>query len=298
VTVAIATHRGHDRIAGCLDSIASQTAAGAFEVVVVDNGPDTGTRRVVAGWAETHPAIPLSVVRTEVANVARARNLALDEARGQYVAFVDDDDRIAPRYLERLLAHASPRTVPVAMPLVAPDGDFDRLAGPLGTWGDLRRHVSHSCHQTEIQMVWAPVWAKLVSTEVARRVRFDERLSDVAEDVVFCLRAAASANLRLVLTELADDAAYLYSRRAGGLTRPVAPTFDTHVDQPLVAVAAIAEAGVLERDELREVGWRVVAHAAKRIADYLAAHPDESDRVDAATAPFRPYLDVVEGQPR
>jgi len=291
VTVAIATHSGHDRITACLDSVAAQTAE-AFEVVVVDNGPDTGTSAVVRAWAEAHPGIPVTLERLEVANVAGARNRALDLARGAYVAFVDDDDRIAPRYLEALLTHASPRRVPVAMPLVAQDGDFDHLAGPLGNWSDLRAFTHRSYHQAEVQTAWAPVWAKLVATDVARRVRFDERLAGVAEDVVFCLRAAATERLRLVLTELTDDAAYLYARRSGGLTRPDAVTFEAYVEQPLHAVAAIAEVGVLDRDDLREVGRRVVSHASKRIGEYLAAQPGDRQRVDAAASPFRAYLEA------
>jgi glycosyltransferase involved in cell wall biosynthesis len=74
-----------------------------FEFVVVDDGSDDGTPRVIAEFGERLPG--LRVVRHEVAvGLADARNAGLDRAAGRYVTFLDGDDWIGPDYLRRLVA--------------------------------------------------------------------------------------------------------------------------------------------------------------------------------------------------
>lgn len=74
-----------------------------FEFVVVDDGSDDGTPRVIAEFAERLPG--LRVVRHDVAvGLADARNAGTDVARGRYLTFLDGDDWIAPDYLRRLVA--------------------------------------------------------------------------------------------------------------------------------------------------------------------------------------------------
>jgi GT2 family glycosyltransferase len=76
------------------------------EVVVVDDGSRDGT----AAHVERHrPAGDVRVLRSERSRgVAAARNRGLAEARGEWVAFLDDDDVWAPDKLRTLLAAAGP----------------------------------------------------------------------------------------------------------------------------------------------------------------------------------------------
>lgn len=79
-----------------MDSIEQQAFDGSIEVIVVDDGCPEGTGDV----AERHPSKP-QVVRQDNAGVAAARNRGIDEARGEYVAFLDADDRWRPGKLAR-----------------------------------------------------------------------------------------------------------------------------------------------------------------------------------------------------
>ena len=92
VTVAICTRDRADVLGRALDSLNGQSRP-PLEILVVDNAPsDDATRRQVE---LRHPAgdgsPAVRYVREPVAGLDFARNRALAEARGEVVAFIDDD---------------------------------------------------------------------------------------------------------------------------------------------------------------------------------------------------------------
>jgi len=101
VTVVIPTYARPERLRGCLAALARQTmAADAFEVVVVDDGSPEPARPPTAD-ALAGPAV--RVIRQENAGPSAARNRGVQEARGQLVAFTDDDCLPTPTWLESLV---------------------------------------------------------------------------------------------------------------------------------------------------------------------------------------------------
>lgn len=105
VTVAVSTHGRAGLLPRLLAGLAAQTLpAGAFEVVVVDDGSPDGTAAVLEALV---PQVPfaLRVLRHERNRGAAAgRNTAWRAARAPIVAFTDDDCVPAPGWLEAGLA--------------------------------------------------------------------------------------------------------------------------------------------------------------------------------------------------
>lgn len=74
-----------------------------FEVVIVDDGSQDATPRVIDEFADRLPN--LQVIRHATAvGLADARNIGVAATTGRYVTFLDGDDWIAPDYLRRLVA--------------------------------------------------------------------------------------------------------------------------------------------------------------------------------------------------
>ncbi len=68
-----------------------------FEVIVVDDGSTDDTPEVLAEYADK-----ALVVRQENKGVSLARNSGIEASRGDWIAFLDADDRWRPGHLERL----------------------------------------------------------------------------------------------------------------------------------------------------------------------------------------------------
>lgn len=82
-----------------LDSILAQEVA-AWECLCVDDGSTDGTAEVLQRYAAADARFRL--FRQENAGVSVARNRALQEAKGEWLLFLDGDDLLAPGLLSAL----------------------------------------------------------------------------------------------------------------------------------------------------------------------------------------------------
>jgi glycosyltransferase involved in cell wall biosynthesis len=98
VSVVMATRDRPLLLRDALATVAAQTLAPA-EVRIGDDG---GVPAVHA--AESLPALEVTVVTTEAGGPGRARNAAAAGARGELLAFLDDDDLWRPGHLAALVA--------------------------------------------------------------------------------------------------------------------------------------------------------------------------------------------------
>ncbi|GEM_PF-3324321 len=98
VSVVVPLYNGARWIEETLTSIADQTVPD-LEVIVVDDGSDDDGRE----RARAHAVSPRVLEQSHL-GVAVARNRGLAEARGEFVAFLDQDDLWHPTHVERALA--------------------------------------------------------------------------------------------------------------------------------------------------------------------------------------------------
>lgn len=103
VSVCIPTYRRPLLLYRCLTEVAKQASQDLrIETVVVDNDPQQSARSVV----EAHQVsryTPVRYLTEPEPNISGARNRALAYSRGEYVAFIDDDEFPEPGWLRRLL---------------------------------------------------------------------------------------------------------------------------------------------------------------------------------------------------
>ncbi len=127
-SVVIPTRNRCATLATLLERVAPQAEAAAAEVVVVDNGSTDGTPETLR---QLEAEGKLRIVFEPIPGATRARNAGARAARGEVIAFVDDDALPSDGWLTALLA-------PFENPRVAAAGGRVRLrfAGALPAWWD------------------------------------------------------------------------------------------------------------------------------------------------------------------
>jgi glycosyltransferase involved in cell wall biosynthesis len=104
VTVLMAVYNGADRLPPAVESVLTQVFTD-FEFLIVDDGSTDATPDRLA--ALTDPRV--RIVRQDNQGLAVALNTGLRQARGRYIARMDDDDLCRPERLERQVAFMESR---------------------------------------------------------------------------------------------------------------------------------------------------------------------------------------------
>lgn len=101
-SIIIPTYNRPRQLARCLEALVRLNPAGAdFEVLAVDDG-SPGAEGMEAALKAEYPSLTLTVLRQQHGGPARARNRGAEAAAGHWLAFLDDDCRPAPDWLDRL----------------------------------------------------------------------------------------------------------------------------------------------------------------------------------------------------
>jgi GT2 family glycosyltransferase len=116
VSVVVCVYNGAATIADCLEGATSLDYPD-YEVIVVDDGSTDDTARIAS-------AFNVRLIRTENGGLSRARNVGIEAATGEIIAFTDGDARPDADWLTYLaLGLRSGEFVGVGGPNIAPPGD-------------------------------------------------------------------------------------------------------------------------------------------------------------------------------
>ena len=101
VSVVIPVYNVKDYLEKCVDSVLAQDC-GDYEIILVDDGSTDGVSPGLCDrYALANPD-RIRVIHQENQGLGGARNTGLEAARGEYLFFVDSDDRIVPHALSYL----------------------------------------------------------------------------------------------------------------------------------------------------------------------------------------------------
>jgi glycosyltransferase involved in cell wall biosynthesis len=102
VSVIIPTHNRPDFLRDAIASVKAQTFTD-YEIIVVSNGERSDKRQTSRALAVANGCLYLELSK---GNVSLARNAGIERSRGEWIAFLDDDDLWLPHKLDRQIADA------------------------------------------------------------------------------------------------------------------------------------------------------------------------------------------------
>lgn len=99
ISVIVPVYKVEDYLGRCVESILAQTYKN-IEILLVDDGSPDKCPQICEEYAKKDKRI--RVIHQENKGLSGARNTGIDHARGEYLAFVDSDDKWSPHFLESL----------------------------------------------------------------------------------------------------------------------------------------------------------------------------------------------------
>ena len=100
VSVIVPVYNASKYISKTLNSIIAQDFD-SFEIIVVDDGSTDDSLEIINGCLADFE-IPNKVIHQENAGVSVARNVGIDESKGNYLVFIDADDYVSENHLSSL----------------------------------------------------------------------------------------------------------------------------------------------------------------------------------------------------
>lgn len=185
----------------CIESIAQLSLAmSEREIIVVDDGSDFSPINDIADIADD-----IVYVRKRNGGLSEARNWGLDLAHGEFVQFVDDDDRLVATNYEKCLDIVRYQEPDIVMfdfaTTDAPDAVIDEPTGPISGSELMRRENIH-----------AAAWGYIFKKSCANELKFTPGIYHEDEEFTPQLLLRAERVFRT------SAKAYYYRKRTDSIT--------------------------------------------------------------------------------
>jgi len=179
ISVIMLTCNREQLVSRAIESILAQTYRD-FEFIIVDNGSTDRSGQIAEEYAAKDSRI--KVIHRERGNIGSGRNTGLDAARGEYIAFIDDDDWAEPDFLEFLLSLIQENNADVAI-----CGAADKV---------FNEKKVMTAEEALIELMWRKKYnmafpTKLFRRELVEGLRFPEEGS--YDDIALMYRLLAEA---------------------------------------------------------------------------------------------------------
>lgn len=231
ISVIVPVYNGQDYLADCIESIENQTY-GNLEVIIINDGSTDRTSQVCGRLQTVYDNI--CVLDLDDKGVSAARNAGIEAAKGEFVTFVDADDRLRPAMLG-ILYDCMVRTESDAAGcrffLWGSETEWEQaaradIAGidalkPDGDAVPVKRYDAGAYLREELLHGNSRCWSKLYRRTAIGKVRFRENLT-IGEDMLFLVQMLPFVNK---VTEI-DYAGYgYYQNPTGTINREFTPRY-------------------------------------------------------------------------
>ena len=175
ISVIIPVYNAQEGLGQCIDSLLDQTFSD-YEIIILNDGSTDNSLEVIQNYASKNDGI--RVVDKENEGVAKTRNRGIALAKGEYIVFIDNDDFIAPDYLECFYKAIEKEKLDIVI------GGYKRVN---------KEHkilFQQDLSQTDWSkyIVVAP-WARIYRTSFLRENNIQFFDYPIGEDVIFTLTA-------------------------------------------------------------------------------------------------------------
>lgn len=276
ISVIVPVYKVEKYLPVCLDSLLAQTYRN-FELLLVDDGSPDGCWQIMQQYAAQDSRV--RIFSKENGGVSSARNFGLEQARGEYICFVDSDDFVAPQYLEwmyRAIKQTNTELAVCGYRKVSKEADPAGIA-PAAEEPEIKIFSleEYSFDYTQCEAANQYVWCILYKRSLCKGLHFDEQLF-IGEDTFFFVQVLLQAKgLALVKTPL-----YFYRIwPESACRRPFTQKHYTAVETWSRIYEMVQQTDPLLKNSAEQMLVFACAHAYYRMLE--AHYPDKKLRASA-----------------
>ena len=253
ISVIVPIYNVEKYLRKCLDSLVNQTFKD-FEVILVNDGSTDSSQDIIDEYKSKYPFI--KAIKKENGGMSSARNVGLEYATGEYIAFVDSDDYVEIFFLEKLYNKAIEDNSDMVI------CDYYGLNEEEKRY--IKCHMLFSPEQKREYLVSPPmVWNKLIKKTILDKVKFREGI--FYEDLDICVRMLPMINK----IAFVDEPLYnYYVQHSGSIMTQKA--FNVHLLDIFTVLSDCKE--LLQGEFYREIEYIYIIHllrtATLRFLDY------------------------------
>lgn len=276
VSIIVPVYNAEKYLNRCVDSILSQTMTD-FELLLIDDGSKDESGRICDEYAEKDARV--RVFHKPNGGVSSARNLGLDNVTGNWITYVDADDRCSCKYLEHLLAKTDEGTDLILSYAVV----CDSLGENAEVYPEYRVDASNFERLfVDSDMHWhTSPWAKLYRASIIyeNNLRFNEMMH-IGEDADFLF------SFMLITDKIyvSSDTDYYYTCDVSGSLTKRINTIDSEIASyrtiRCLVNRTIQQKNIKDNRSLDNLGW-LIASYVRRVLNSLYYNDVQSyQRID------------------
>jgi len=117
LSIIIPVYNAEQYLQKCLESVFNQNLPlQNYEVICINDGSTDASLSILNKFQEENTNV--KVVSTENKGPAHARNRGLENAKGNYITFLDSDDQIFPNTLSEILNKLEEEGIEILYPMI------------------------------------------------------------------------------------------------------------------------------------------------------------------------------------
>lgn len=197
ISVCIAAYNVDKYIEKCVTSVMEQTLQN-IEIIIVNDGSSDKTLEIISNLALKDTRI--KIINQENIGAGYSRNKGISQAQGKYIHFLDGDDYIAPRFLEKMVQNAEKYHSDIVI--------SNHICFKSSSGEELHRStLPHTLvggklnvqNMPDLLLVPCHVWDKIYRYDLIKNVYFTRQAN--GEDIPFWYQAIITAKSVSILRE-------------------------------------------------------------------------------------------------
>ncbi len=185
ISVIITSYNQKDYLREAVESVLSQTLK-PYEIIVCDDASSDGSAELIRDYEQKYPGLVKGLLHEKNLGIAKNRNSGINASSGEFITWLDGDDRFRPEKLQqelnKMLAHPDIKWVYSQEIIVDEEGNELHTR--------YKKHYEGNIFENLMHIIGSEPNRQLIETAALRKIGLFQEDLEMYEDFDLCLRLA------------------------------------------------------------------------------------------------------------